>query len=64
MSFAITARIATIEVIGSILSGSISLVSDAVNVFADVMATGLSLFAVVLATRSYSRIMTFGYHRA
>jgi cobalt-zinc-cadmium efflux system protein len=64
LSLSVTAAIALIEVIGGILSGSISLVSDAVHVFTDVMAVGLSLFAIILATRSHSGIMTFGYHRA
>ena len=64
LSLSITAVIALIEVIGGILSGSISLVSDAVHVFTDVIAVGLSLFAIILATRSHSGIMTFGYHRA
>lgn len=64
LSLAVTAAIAVIEVIGGILSGSISLLSDALHVFSDVMAMGLSLFAIVLATRSHSGIMTFGYHRA
>jgi cobalt-zinc-cadmium efflux system protein len=64
LSLAITAALAVIETIGGFLSGSISLVSDAVHVFTDVMAIGLSLFAIILADRSHSGIMTFGYHRA
>ena len=64
LSLAITAAIAAIEVIGGILSGSISLVSDAVHVFTDVMAIGLSLFAIILAGRTHSGAMTYGYHRA
>ncbi len=64
LSLAFTSGIAIIEILGGILSGSISLLSDAVHVFTDVIAIGLSLFAIVLATRSHSGIMTFGYHRA
>jgi len=64
ISLAITAAIAVVEVAGGVLSGSISLVSDAVHVFADVMAIGLSLFAIIMAGRSHSGAMTFGYHRA
>jgi cobalt-zinc-cadmium efflux system protein len=63
-SLAITASIAVIEVAGGILSNSISLVSDAVHMFTDVMAIGLSLFAITMAARSHSGAMTFGYHRA
>lgn len=63
LSFAVIAAIAIVEVIGGILSNSISLVSDAVHMFTDVMAIGLSLFAITMASRSHSGAMTFGYHR-
>jgi cobalt-zinc-cadmium efflux system protein len=64
LSLAVTAAVAAVEVVGGILSGSISLVSDAVHVFTDVMAIALSLFAMTLAARSHFGAMTFGYHRA
>ncbi len=64
LSLAVTSTIAIIEAVGGILSHSISLVSDAVHVFTDVMAIGLSLFAVTVSARSHSGAMTFGYHRA
>jgi cobalt-zinc-cadmium efflux system protein len=64
LSFAVTAAVAVIETVGGILSDSISLVSDAVHMFTDVMAIGLSLFAITMAARSHSGAMTFGYHRA
>ena len=63
LSFAVIAAIAIVEVIGGILSNSISLVSDAVHMFTDVMAIGLSLFGITMAARSHSGAMTFGYHR-
>jgi cobalt-zinc-cadmium efflux system protein len=64
LSLAVTASLAVVEVVGGILSGSISLVSDSVHMFTDVMAIALSLFATTMATRSHSGGMTFGYHRA
>jgi cobalt-zinc-cadmium efflux system protein len=64
LSFAVIAAIAVVEAGGGILSNSISLVSDAVHMFTDVMAIGLSLFAITMAARSHSGAMTFGYHRA
>lgn len=64
LSFAIIAAMAIVEAVGGILSDSISLVSDAVHMFTDVMAIGLSLFAITMAARSHSDTMTFGYHRA
>jgi cobalt-zinc-cadmium efflux system protein len=63
LSFAVIAAIAIVEVIGGILSNSISLVSDAVHMFSDVMAIGLSLFGITMAARNHSGAMTFGYHR-
>jgi cobalt-zinc-cadmium efflux system protein len=64
LSFGVTAVVAVVEVVGGILSNSISLVSDAVHMFTDVIAIGLSLFAITMAARSHSGAMTFGYHRA
>lgn len=64
LSFAVITTIAIVEAVGGILSNSISLVSDAVHMFTDVMAIGLSLFAITMAARSHSGAMTFGYHRA
>jgi cobalt-zinc-cadmium efflux system protein len=64
LSFLVTAVVAIVEVVGGILSDSISLVSDAVHMFTDVIAIGLSLFAITMAARSHSGAMTFGYHRA
>jgi cobalt-zinc-cadmium efflux system protein len=63
LSFAVIAAIAIVEVIGGILSNSISLLSDSVHMFSDVMAIGLSLFGITMAARSHSGAMTFGYHR-
>lgn len=64
LSLIVTAAVAAVELAGGFLSNSISLVSDAIHVLTDVIAIALSLFAFVLATRSHSGIMTFGYHRA
>jgi cobalt-zinc-cadmium efflux system protein len=64
VSLAAISSIAVVEVVGGILSNSISLVSDAVHMFTDVMAIGLSLFAITMAAKSHSRVMTYGYHRA
>jgi cobalt-zinc-cadmium efflux system protein len=64
LSLAVTASIAVVEAVSGILSNSISLVSDAVHMFTDVMSIVLSLFAVTMAARSHSGAMTFGYHRA
>jgi cobalt-zinc-cadmium efflux system protein len=60
----ITGIIAVVEFTGGVYSNSISLISDAVHVFTDVMAIAISLLAATLAAKSHSGIMTFGYHRA
>lgn len=64
LSLAVTATVAVVEVVGGFLSGSISLMSDAVHMFTDVTAIALSLFAITMATKNHSNAMTFGYHRA
>ena len=51
------------EVVGGILTNSIALLADAGHVLTDVIALGLSWYAVVQARRPASRSMTFGYHR-
>jgi len=63
LSLAVTATVALVEVAGGFLSGSISLISDAVHMFTDVTAIALSLFAITMAAKSHSNAMTFGYHR-
>jgi len=60
----ITGIIAVVEFAGGVYSNSISLISDAVHVFTDVLAISISLLAATLAAKSHSGIMTFGYHRA
>jgi len=64
VSIFIAIAIALMEFVGGILSNSLSLVSDAVHVFGDIVAIFLSLFAVSIATRHHIGSMTYGYHRA
>ena len=64
VSIFVAIAIALIELVGGILSNSLSLVSDAVHVFGDILAIFMSLFAVSLATRQLKGSMTYGYHRA
>jgi cobalt-zinc-cadmium efflux system protein len=51
------------EVIGGILSGSLALLGDAGHMFVDVLALGLSLFAMTVSRRPATATKTFGYHR-
>jgi len=52
------------QIIGGILSGSLSLISDALHNFSDTVALVISYFAVRLAQRKNTEAQTFGYKRA
>jgi cobalt-zinc-cadmium efflux system protein len=52
------------QVWGGIVSGSLSLLSDAVHNFSDVIALFISYIADKLTKRPYTRQRTFGYKRA
>ncbi len=62
-AFGIASAIFVLELVGGFLSGSLALLSDAGHLFADVLALGLSLFALRLAARPANAKATFGYHR-
>jgi cobalt-zinc-cadmium efflux system protein len=52
------------QIIGGFISGSLSLLSDALHNFSDVISLILSLFAHRLSKRKANEIRTFGYKRA
>lgn len=52
-----------IEVIGGIVSHSLALLSDSAHMISDVVALGLSMIAIHLATRPPNAKFTFGYLR-
>jgi len=52
-----------VEGVGSWLSGSLALLSDAGHVGTDAIALGLSLWAVRVSGRPHTPRMSFGYHR-
>lgn len=62
-AFGISAAIFVLELVGGLISGSLALLSDAGHLLADVLALGLSLFALRLAARPANAKATFGYHR-
>lgn len=51
------------EVIGGILSNSLALLGDAGHMLVDVLALGLSLFAISMAKKPATLEKTYGYHR-
>lgn len=52
-----------VEVIGSFISGSLSLLGDAGHMLRDVFALFVSLSAINLARKLPTKTLTFGYHR-
>jgi cobalt-zinc-cadmium efflux system protein len=63
-SLGVTATVMVAETVGGILSGSLSLLSDAGHMLTDAGALGLALVAAYLATRPADDKRTFGYRRA
>ncbi len=56
--------ITIVEIIGGILSGSLSLISDALHNFSDGIAVIISYFALKLRDKPHSLKHTFGFKRA
>ncbi len=64
ISIALNILITVSQVIGGILSGSLSLLSDALHNFSDVLSLIVSYLANLLAKKKASTHRTFGYKRA
>jgi cobalt-zinc-cadmium efflux system protein len=52
-----------VEIVGGLLSNSLALLSDSAHMVSDVVALGLSMAAIYLATRQPNARFTFGYLR-
>ena len=63
-AFFITAVFAAVELIGGLLTGSLSLLSDALHMVSDVTALALSFFTSKIAALRPDSKRTFGYRRA
>src|SRR6516225_5339040 len=59
----LTAIILLVELVGGLLSHSLSLLADAGHVLTDILALGLAWFAAVRAERPADARNTFGQHR-
>ena len=64
LSIVLNAVITLAQIIGGFVSGSLSLISDALHNLSDVLSLILSLIAHRLAKRKATAISTFGYKRA
>jgi len=63
VTIGLTSIIMIVEVIGGWWSNSLALLSDAGHMLTDVLALGMSLFAVTVACRPATTRKTYGYHR-
>ena len=63
LSLALTAAFVLVEVIAGIVGNSLALLTDAAHNFTDVIALGLSWYALKIATKPANAGKTFGYHR-
>ncbi|MFI5668438.1 cation diffusion facilitator family transporter [Streptomyces sp. NPDC051704] len=59
----ISATITLVQVVGSLLSGSLALLADAAHSLTDAVGVSLALGAVTLAQRAPTPRRTFGYYR-
>jgi cobalt-zinc-cadmium efflux system protein len=63
ITLSLTLFFTIVEIIGGILSNSLALLSDSAHMASDVIALGLSMVALYLATRQPNKTFTFGYLR-
>ncbi len=63
LSLVLTAAFVVVEIIAGIFGNSLALLTDAAHNFTDVIALGLSWYALKIATRPAHAGKTFGYHR-
>ena len=61
LAIILTSIFFVVEVIGGLISGSLSLLGDAVHMFRDVFALLIPLSAINIARKLPSRTKTFGY---
>ena len=64
LSMIITASVMIIEVVGSILTGSLALGSDAGHMFTHLFALAISFTAIIISCKKPCHHRTFGYYRA
>jgi len=64
LALGLTAVFVVVEAGAGLFANSLALLTDAAHNFTDVIALGLSLYAVRLATQPSNSQKTYGYHRA
>lgn len=63
LSLSLTAAFVIVEIIAGIFGNSLALLTDAAHNFTDVVALGLSWYALRIAAKPANAGKTFGYHR-
>lgn len=63
IAIVLTSVFFVVEIIGGLISGSLSLLGDAGHMFRDVFALFISLSAINIAKKLPTKTRTFGYHR-
>lgn len=63
IAFVITVGIFVVELVGGLVSHSLSLLSDSFHILTDFLAIGLTFIAFRVAQRPHSSTMSFGFHR-
>ncbi|MCU6339365.1 cation diffusion facilitator family transporter, partial [Enterobacter quasiroggenkampii] len=63
ITLALTLFFTIVEIVGGLLSNSLALLSDSAHMISDVIALGLSMTAIYMATREPNQRYTFGYLR-
>jgi cobalt-zinc-cadmium efflux system protein len=64
LAFFLSFFILVVEIIGGVISHSLALLSDAGHVVTDIVAIGLSWYAMKQALKAPSESHTYGYHRS
>lgn len=64
ISLTLTATVMIVQVVGSLLTGSLALLADAAHMFTDASALVIALIAATVAARPADDRRTFGYQRA
>jgi len=59
----LTILVMIVEIAGGVVSNSLALLADAGHMFTDVLALGLSMFAITFASRVAPERVSFGYYR-
>jgi cobalt-zinc-cadmium efflux system protein len=63
VALALTALVLILEIVGSIITGSLALLSDAAHVFLDIFSLGISYFALRVSALPPDYQHSYGFHR-